>query len=100
VIKGNSNDDSTAVEVRKHGPFDWLFIDAGHYYKEVVADWQNYAGFVREGGIAVLHDILTHPAWPSIEVGRLWEEIKREYRTFEIVADRDAKWGGLGVVLL
>ncbi len=100
VIEGNSNDDRTAVEVRRHGHFDWLFIDAGHYYNEVVADWQQYAGFVREGGIAVLHDILTHPAWPSIEVGQLWAEIKNDYDTFEIVADPYAQWGGIGVVLL
>lgn len=100
VLKGNSNEDSTAVEVRKHGPFDWLFIDAGHYYNEVVADWQHYAPFVREGGVAVLHDILTHPSWPSIEVGILWEQIKKDYLTLEIVADRNAKWGGLGIVLL
>ena len=50
--------------------------------------------------VVQLHDILTHPAWPSIEVGRLWEEIKVDHLTFEIVADRNAEWGGIGVVLL
>ncbi len=100
VMEGDSHDPALVESVRLlHGPFDFVFIDAGHYYKEVRRDWDNYRPMVKPGGMICLHDILTHPAWPSIEVGRLWDEIKKDNLTFEIVADREAEWGGIGVVL-
>ncbi len=97
---GDSHDKRIIDKIRVLGPYDFVFIDAGHYYKEVKLDWENYRSMVRPGGLMCFHDILTHPAWPSIEVGRLWDEIKQDHLTFEIVADRDAEWGGIGVVLL
>lgn len=100
AIEGESHDPKTIDRVRNWGPFDFVMIDAGHYLKEVTRDWENYRGMVRRGGLMCFHDILTHPAWPSIEVGQLWEQIKQDYLTFEIVADRNAEWGGIGCVLL
>ncbi len=100
IIGGDSSDPDVIENVRGGGPYDFVFIDAGHYYKEVKRDWENYRPMVKSGGMICLHDILTHPVWPSIEVGRLWEEIKQDHLTFEIVADRDAEWGGIGVCLL
>ncbi len=100
VIKGNSHDDEIVEQIRGHGPYDWVFIDAGHYLAEVTRDWELYRPMVSPGGICVFHDILTHPAWPSIEVGQLWDRIRQQHLTFEIVQDRDAEWGGLGIVLL
>ncbi len=100
VIEGDSAEAGTVRAIEHHGPYDFVFIDAGHYYKEVERDWENYWPMVKPGGLLCLHDILTHPAWPSIEVGRLWEQIKTIDYTFEIVADRNAEWGGIGVVLL
>ncbi len=100
VIDGDSHDPQTLERVAEFYPYDFVMIDAGHYLSEVTLDWDNYRRMVKRGGMLVLHDILTHPAWPSIEVGQLWEKIKAEYMTFEIVADRNAEWGGLGCVLL
>jgi predicted O-methyltransferase YrrM len=100
VLVGDSHAAVTVEAVKVLGPYDFVFIDAGHYYKEVKADWELYRPMVRSGGILCLHDILTHPVWPSIEVGRLWDEIKEDHLTFEIVADRNAEWGGIGVVML
>ncbi len=100
IVEGDTNKPSTAKRVQEYGPFDWLFIDAGHYLPEVTADWDLYSPMVAEHGVVILHDILTHASWPSIEVGKLWDRIRQEHLTFEIVQDRDAEWGGLGVVLL
>ncbi len=100
VIKGPAESEIVRGEVEKYGPFDIIFIDAGHYLAEVTRDWENYRPMVADGGLICFHDILTHPAWPSIEVGQLWEQIKRDHLTFEIVADRNAEWGGIGVVML
>lgn len=99
VIEGDTHNSETVRKVRLLSPFDWVFIDAGHYLHEVTRDWELYGPMVTRGGVCVFHDILTHPAWPSIEVGQLWEQIKQTHRTLEIVADRNAEWGGLGVVL-
>ncbi len=100
VIEGNSHDETTVEQVRRRAPYDFVMIDAGHYYNEVKKDWELYRPMVNHSGLMCFHDILTHPAWPSIEVGRLWDEIKQDHLTFEIVADRQAEWGGIGVVLL
>lgn len=100
VIDGDSRDPDVIEAVRRRGPFDWTFIDAGHYYAEVKADWDNYAAMRASGGLVILHDILPPTQrHPEIEVARLWEELKAAgYDTTEIVADRDAEWGGIGIV--
>ena len=100
TVVGDSSNPDTIAAVEELGPFEWLFIDGGHYYQEVKADWENYGPMVKRGGVVCFHDILTHPSWPSIEVGRLWEEIKQDHLTFEIVQNRKAAWGGIGVVVL
>lgn len=101
VIEGDSQETAVANEVRRLGPYDWVFIDAGHYYHEVKRDWELYGPMVRKGGVCVFHDILPpSEEHPEIEVARLWEEIKLMAFTEEIVADREASWGGLGVAIL
>ncbi len=101
VICGDSSAKTTVESVSARAPFDWVFIDAGHYYHEVKADWDNYLPFVDSGGVVCFHDILPpNEVHPEIEVAQLWEEIKADYDTLEFVADRNAYWGGLGVVLL
>ena len=101
VLEGDSNSADTAERVAEHGPFEWAFIDAGHYYHEVKEDWLLYGPMVADGGVALFHDILPPSAeHPEIEVARLWEEIKLEHNCLEIVADREASWGGIGVVQL
>jgi predicted O-methyltransferase YrrM len=101
VIAGKSAAESTVAQAKAWAPYDFIFIDAGHYYTEVKADWEAYLPLAQMRAVIALHDILTHPAHPEIEVGRLWAEIKAEgYETEEFVADPDADWGGIGVVRL
>lgn len=101
VIQGDSRDPETIEQVRNAGPFDWIFIDAGHYYSEVKSDWDNYGEMATGGAIVCFHDILTNPLHPEIEVEQLWREIQKlGYITQEFVADPDAAWGGIGVVYM
>jgi cephalosporin hydroxylase len=100
VLEGDSHSPSTVKQIKRYGPYEWIFIDGGHFLPEVTKDWELYRPLVAPGGIVCFHDILLHPAWRSIEVGHLWAEIKREHPTFEIIADPKAEWGGIGVVLL
>ncbi len=98
TICGDSHDPLIAEEVEEHGPFDWTFIDAGHYYHEVLRDWQIYGPMTE--GVVLFHDILPPTnAHPEIEVDRLWQEIKLTHHCLEVVANRNAEWGGIGIVL-
>jgi predicted O-methyltransferase YrrM len=101
VIAGKSAAESTVAQAKAWAPYDFIFIDAGHYYTEVKADWEAYLPLAQKGAVIALHDILTHPAHPEIEVGRLWAELNAAgLDTEEIVADPEADWGGIGVVRL
>ena len=102
VVAADSREHSTIEHVSRFAPFDFIWIDAGHYYHEVLQDWRNYSPLGSPSGIVALHDILPPTrAHPEIEVDRLWQEIQREgYVTQEIVADPTADWGGIGVCWL
>lgn len=101
VIVGNSHAEGTVSAVEEFAPYDWAHIDAGHYYHEVQADWNLYRPMMEPGAVVLFHDILPPtPQHPEIEVAQLWAEIKDEYPCLEIVADQEAEWGGIGVVLL
>ncbi|MDE2099475.1 MAG: class I SAM-dependent methyltransferase [Patescibacteria group bacterium] len=54
------------------GALDFLFIDGGHDYATVKADYENYAPLVRPGGVIAFHDIQG-----IADVKRLWSEVKK-----------------------
>ncbi len=86
VLEGDSRAESTIERIRELAPYDWVFIDAGHLYDEVKADWLNYGPMCN--GVVCFHDIL----YP--DVARLWDEIKSEYSTREIISDPIIEWPG------
>jgi predicted O-methyltransferase YrrM len=45
-------------------PIDLLFIDGGHKYEEVKADYESWAKFVKPGGVIAFHDYTT---WQPIK---------------------------------
>ena len=78
-------------------PIDWLFIDGGHSYEEVLLDFGMYGTLVKEGGIIALHDILFQP---NAEVDRVWKRLKKQYATTEIIESHE-KWQrgpGIGII--
>lgn len=83
---------------------DFLFIDGDHSYEGVSRDFIDYGCFVRgPGGLIVLHDVLPHPQEPSVEVDRLWGELKtRGMLWHEFCVDGHERtwgpWGGIGVL--
>jgi len=74
VLEGDSTDPELIKKVSGNS-FDFIFIDGGHSYDVVKADFENYGRLAKPGGMIVLHDILFAPWWGSIEVHRLWGEI-------------------------
>jgi len=93
VVEGDTHAASTLAKVVElNFSYEWVFIDAGHRYEEVRADWLTFG--LLSDDIVCFHDILYS------EVARLWEEIKAEHETLEIVSDPSTEWHGIGVVLM
>jgi predicted O-methyltransferase YrrM len=86
---GDSHNAEVIEAVRKHGPYEFVFIDGDHSYEGVKADWENYGPLATK--IVAFHDIVNNP-----ECFRLWSEIKAAgYKTAEYT---ESCWLGIGVV--
>lgn len=98
LFLGDSTDPRIVDLVGGFAPFDAVFIDANHTEPFVRKDWHNYGPMAR---IVAFHDI----GWrarpePSkkmpIDVPKVWNEIKKDYRHVEIrMCPRD---NGIGVL--
>lgn len=60
------------------GPYDFLFIDAGHTFEDVRLDHVNYGPMVRRGGIIAFHDSLPRKGYEEVEVWRYLEAYGEE----------------------
>jgi len=77
-------------------PVDLLFLDGGHLYDQVKADFELYAPLVRNGGLVLLHDIYNdNPG--VVEVPRYWKELKEWHTCIEI--EQTDNSSGLGIVV-
>lgn len=56
LIFGDSRQDETLGRSRQLAPFDLLFIDGDHGYREVASDYLRYKPLVKSGGIVAFHD--------------------------------------------
>lgn len=56
IVFGDARQDETRGMVQRHAPFDMLFIDGDHGYREVCSDYLRYKPFVRAGGLVAFHD--------------------------------------------
>lgn len=60
-----------------NGPFDILFIDAGHVHEDVKQDHEDYAPLVRKGGIVGFHDAVHRPQHDVDH--HVWRYLKEEH---------------------
>lgn len=68
-FEGRSTHTSDAVAfARRNGPYDVLFIDAGHSYADVEQDYRLYRDLVVPNGIIAFHDALPRKEYPEIAV--------------------------------
>lgn len=81
---------------------DFLFIDGGHEYSTVKADYENYSPLVRKGGIIALHDIDSSINKEGTEgARRLWQELKAKYKNTEEYVNTEAPVHfGIGVIFV
>ncbi len=81
-------------------PIDFLFIDGDHRYPGVKQDYALYAPLVRPGGLIAFHDIRPNLKDPSIQVFRLWDELKKsEPATEEIIREPYQGKYGIGLIM-
>jgi len=69
---------STEIAEKWKRPIGLLFIDAGHSFKEVLADYEAWSPFLIEGGIIVFHDYDLPGVKKAVEEivkpSKLWSE--------------------------
>lgn len=97
--------DSHSVELRDRvqagmagRSIDFLFIDGDHTYDGVARDFELWKPLVTHGGYVAFHDILPHRYLNDCQVDRLWIDLKNRYASFEIIADPDQGWAGIGIL--
>ena len=86
-ISGDSRNEQVISKVQKifsgDKKVDWLFIDGGHDYDTVNADYVNYAPLVRKDGLVIFHDILHETGvrayWNKVKNGKSTIEINKEF---------------------
>jgi cephalosporin hydroxylase len=102
TITGNSKDPVIIAQVKRICPIiDFLFIDGGHKYETVQADFENYGAIVRKGGIIALHDIIENEGKPQYGVHQLYAEIKADgYKTKDLITKPGQSGMGIGVIFL
>lgn len=68
IYKNFSNDKTLLEELESGGvKVDILFIDGGHGYEQVLADFRNYEKFVVKGGYIVFDDYLDYQHSPQVK---------------------------------
>lgn len=100
-FRADSQDPETISNIKNligDEEIDILFIDGDHTYEGVMNDFQNYAPLVADNGLIIFHDIVPHPDDPFCEVDKFWDEIKDDFQTEEIIASKNPRWGGIGVL--
>lgn len=76
-VQGDSKDEKTInsvvsfIDSTENKNIDFLFIDGDHSYEGVKADFENYKGMVRSGGLIAFHDI-----YDGAGVAKFWKELQ------------------------
>lgn len=100
LVLGSSHASHIRTRVRAMAPHDAILIDADHSYDAVKADWEFFRSMAP---IIAFHDIdgdgqIDKHTGAKVDVPRLWQEIKAEYSTHEIIGAQRGM--GIGVVFM
>lgn len=64
-IGGPSGDPNVLANIPRDFKASILFIDGGHTKNDILQDFGNYSGFVKDGGLIIFHDT-NHKDYPGI----------------------------------
>ena len=81
--------------------YDCIFIDADHTYEGVKTDYKNALKIINPSGIIIFHDVGN--MGPGVGVGRLWEEIKHNYKyeEYKYKPEGDNYYNcGIGIIIM
>jgi predicted O-methyltransferase YrrM len=101
LIRGNSHEEVTfkkAAHALGGDQVDLLFIDGDHSYEGAKTDFFKYRSLVRPGGLVIFHDILKSKHDHDVNVAPLWQELKKDYHTEELVESYEQGRFGIGVL--
>jgi len=101
TITGNSRHKRVISQVAAICPhIDFLFIDGDHSYEGIKADWENYSGMVKHGGVVAMHDLIAPAGRERIQVGKFFKELKEVgHKTEELYSvPAGQKRMGIGVI--
>lgn len=77
---------------------DFLFLDGDHSAAGVRQDFEDYAPFVRSGGLIALHDIRPDERHWSGDVNRFWPKLAARFEGEELVDDSGLSGYGIGLL--
>ena len=97
LISGNSDGKKIISTVEKFQPFDLIFIDGSHEYKDVKNDLTIYSKFLSKNGVLAIHDLHNND-YPG--VSKAWNEfkIKNKFHFKEFVCKKYFFICGIGLV--
>ena len=75
LVCGSSNKKENLQTIKKFQPYDLIFVDASHEYKDVKKDLNNYCKMLSDDGILIAHDIYS---LEFLGVNKAWSEFKRQ----------------------
>jgi cephalosporin hydroxylase len=101
LLSGNSHDPAFKDRIERDlggKSVDFLFIDGDHTEAGVTADYEDYRGLVRPGGLIAFHDILENQPLPTNQVFQLWKRLKVLAPTEEFVTEGNHSGFGIGLL--
>jgi cephalosporin hydroxylase len=101
LLSGNSHEPdfkARVVAALAGRQVDFLFIDGDHRENGVTADYLDYSGFVRPGGIIAFHDIVANQPLATNQVHPFWQRLKQVAEVEEFIEDPAQCGFGIGIM--
>ena len=97
LLVADSHSKKALIWAERNGPYDIVFIDGSHIYKDIAKDFGLYSQMAH---YVVIHDIDGNQAGKyPVQLGpmRFWNQIKHIYHTVEISAKKPYNYG-IGII--
>ena len=75
LVCGKSDKKENLKIIKQFQPYDLIFVDGGHEYKDVKKDLDNYSSMLSDDGILIAHDI---HSLEYTDVNKAWNEFRRK----------------------
>lgn len=99
TIWGDSRLPETIAKAKRYAPYDFIFVDGGHLYDVVNADYENYYPMLSRRGRMAFHDIAGGSP-RSQEVAQWWQDVivPNHPTRLEMIAEPESGMFGIGVI--